>query len=236
MLTHAEAHGAAYAVAVVLVGQQLDDEDALVDVVHAQGVLGGFGHDHLVGLTVDHALPFTGPAAFAAVFQQGQAFVSGHLTVHGVVFGVFLPDGQAPILEVMHGLVDVGAHAVNQVFPDDAHEVGADHVHIVGYFVFRTDVGVDGRQTHSYRAGTIQGGFVNQGDLQAEALGISHSLNRGAGASHAAAHQQQVGFNGFYFRFRTKRPFTKFSFQSHISMSSLNFRCCANYSVRAGPV
>ena len=136
VLTDAEAHRPADAVGVLLVGQQLDDEDALIDVVHAQGVLGGFGHDHLVGLTVDHALPTAGADALTAVFQQGQALVSGDLAVHGVVFGVFLPDGEAPILEVMHGLVDVGAHAVDQVFPDDAHEIGAHHVHIVGYFVF----------------------------------------------------------------------------------------------------
>ena len=162
VFTDAEADGAADLVAVLLVGQQLDDEDTLVDVVHAQGVLGGFGHDHLVGFAVDHALPFTGTAAFAAVFQQGQTLVSGGLAVDGVTFVVFLPDGQAPILEVMHGLVDVGADAVDQVFPDDAHEVGAHHADVIGNLVFRTNVSVDGGQTHGHGAGAIQGGFVNQ--------------------------------------------------------------------------
>ena len=225
MLTDGKTHGAAYAVGVLLVGEELHDENALVDVVHAQGVLGRFGHDHLVGLTVDHALPTAGPAALAAVFQQGQALVSGYLAVNGVAFVVFLPDGQAPILEVMHALVDVGAHAVDQVFTDDAHEVGADHLHIVVNLIFSADVGVDGGQTHGHGAGTIQGRFVNQGHFQARGFRPGSSFNRSTAASHAAAHQQQVGLNIDYFRFRAKRPFAKFSFQSHISLSSLNFRC-----------
>src|SRR5665811_1026750 len=210
LLTHAETHRAADPVGVFLVGEQFDDEDALVDVVHPQGVLGGFGHDHLVGITVDHALPTPGADAHPAVRQPGNAFVFGDLAVHGVAFFVFFPDGQTPIFKVLHGLVDVGADAVDQVFPDDAHEVGAHHVHIVGYFVFRTDVGVDGGQTHSYRTGAIHGGFVHQGDLQPGGFRPGGSFNRGAAARHPTAYQQQIGFDGFYYGFRTKRPFTKF--------------------------
>ena len=91
---------------------------------------------------------------------------------------------------------------------------------IIVNFIFRADVGVDGGQTHGHGAGAIQGGLVNQDGLQAGSFGPGSSFNRGAGAGHTTAHQQQVGFDGDYFRFRTKRPFTKFSFQSHISNSS----------------
>ena len=188
VFTDAEAYGAADLVAVLLVGQQLDDEDALVDVVHAQGVLGGFAHDHLVGFAVDHALPAAGTTAFAAVFQQGQTLVTSSLTVDGVTFVVFLPDGQTPILEVMHGLVDMGTDGVDQVFPDDAHEVGAHHFHIIVNFIFRANVGVDGGQTHGHGAGAIQGGLVNQDGLQAGGFGPGSSFNRGAGAGHTTAH------------------------------------------------
>ena len=220
----AETNGAADLVGVGFVGQQLDDENTLVDVVHAQGVLGGFGHDHFVGLTVDHALPTAGTAAFAAVFQQGQTLVTSSLAVDGVAFVIFLPDRQTPILEVMYILVDVGADAVDQVFTDDAHEVGAHHVDVIGNLIFRANVGVDGGQTHGHGAGTIQGGFINQGYFQAGRFGPGSSFNRGTAAGHTTAHQQEVGFYVDHFRFRTKRPFTKFSFQSHISNSSLHFR------------
>ena len=57
-------------------------------------------------------------------------------------------------------------------------------------------------------------GFVNQGALQAGSLGRGSSLDRGAGASHATAHEEQVGFDRFYRRFLTKRPTTGFHFQT----------------------
>ena len=48
VLADAEACGPGDPVGVIGVGEQLDDEQTLNDVVHAQGVLGGLGHDYLV--------------------------------------------------------------------------------------------------------------------------------------------------------------------------------------------
>ena len=55
-----KAHGARDAVGSIFVEQQLHDKDALHDAVFTQGILGSFGHDALVGFTVDHDLPTAG--------------------------------------------------------------------------------------------------------------------------------------------------------------------------------
>ena len=184
VLAHREAHGAGAAVAV---HQRADDENALEDLAHAalqQGVLGGFRHDDLVGLAVDHELP----AAFMNVLAL-------------LVF----PDRQAPLLEQVHGGVHVAGDVGHQVFAGDAHQVVAHVVHVVldgVVAVLQAHVLVDGRKAHGHGAGTVHGGLVHQRDLQAVLLGPVGRFDSRAAGGHAAAQNQQIGFDGNSFKIR----------------------------------
>jgi hypothetical protein len=151
---------------VVLVVDQLDDEDALLDAVEAEGLLGGFGDDPLVGFAVDHDLPLARTHRLAAVLQGRQAFLLRFGAVVTDAFGVGLPDRQAPLLEQVHGVVDVAAHVVGQVVAGDAHQVVGDHAGVVGGILLVADVGVDRGQALGHGAGAVHGGLVDQLDLQ----------------------------------------------------------------------
>ncbi len=107
VLPGAESDGAGDLVAV---HQGLDDEHPLVDVFHAQGILGRFRDDDLVGLAVDHELP----PAFMHVLAVGA-----------------LPDGESPFLEEMDGRIDVAGDVVDEVLTGDPHEVLPHIVHIL---------------------------------------------------------------------------------------------------------
>jgi len=65
VLADAEACGAGNPAGVIGIGEQPDNEQPLDDVVHTQSVFGGFGHDYLVRLAVDHDLPAAGPLIVA---------------------------------------------------------------------------------------------------------------------------------------------------------------------------
>src|SRR4030065_162887 len=61
-----EAEGPGGARRVVLVVPQLDDENTLLDVLHAERLLRGFRDDPLVGFAVDHDLPLARTDRLAA--------------------------------------------------------------------------------------------------------------------------------------------------------------------------
>ncbi len=173
-------------VRLILVQQHLDDEDALHDVLFAQRLLGSFSNDTLVGLAVDHDLPLAGAHRLAALAQA-----LGRLgTVQvGAVLSL-LPNRQTPLLKQLHRLVHVTAQIVNQVLAHYAHQVVADHLDVVLNRVV-ADVGVDGGQTLSDRAGTGHRGLVNQDDLHVGGCPLLDLECRAAG-SHAAADDQHV--------------------------------------------
>ncbi len=192
VLTDAEADGSGDPVLDGVVEEVLHNKHTLVDVVHPEGVLGSFGNDDLVGLTVDHDLPLTRVTGGAAVFQLREALG----TVVGVALVVLLPDRKAPLLEHLHAVVNVAAEVVGKVLTGDAHKVGADVLDVVSGIVL-THVGVDGAQTHGNGAGAVHGSLVNEGDLVLVASGLvpANSLKRAATGAHATAHDQHVGFD-----------------------------------------
>src|SRR6185503_4381318 len=98
---HVEADSAGDAVRLAFVHQQMRDADAVENLVGR--FLRGLGDDRLVRLAVDHDLP----AAFTKV-------VPGFRVLH---------DGQAPLLELVHGRVDVTRHVEQQVFAHQTHQV-----------------------------------------------------------------------------------------------------------------
>ncbi len=188
VLTGGEAHCAGDGVRLILVQQHLDDENALHDVFFAQCLLRSLSHDALVGLAVDHDLPFAGAHGLAALTQA-----LGRLgTVQvGAVLSL-LPNRQAPLLKQLDRLVHVTAQIVNQVFTDNAHQVVADHLHVVLNRVV-ADVGVDGGQTLSNCARTHHRGFVNQDDFHVGRCPLFDLKGRAAGG-HTAADDQHVAF------------------------------------------
>ena len=194
-----EAHGARDAVGGVFVEQQLHDEDAFHDPIFAQGVLGRFGHDALVGLTVDHDLPAAGTHGLVAL-AQGLAGGLGGGAVQVVAVVAFDPAGKTPVFEQMHGVVHMPAHVEDQVFADQTHKVGADHAHVVVGAVF-AQVGVDGGKTLRHGAGAFQRGFVAEHDFQAMFVTPTHSFVSDAASAHAAAHDEQVNRMFFHFGF-----------------------------------
>ncbi len=200
VLAHREAHRAGDARGVVLVVDELDDEDALLDAVQAQRLLGRLGDDPLVRLAVDHDLPLARAHRLAAVLQRRQVFLEclGAVVAHAV--GVGLPDRQAPFLEQVHRFVDVAPEVVGQVVARDAHQVVGDHARVVGRVLLGADVGVDRRQALGHGAGTVHRRLVDELDLQLlpglglHGLGPAHHFISRTAAGHAAADEQDVQF------------------------------------------
>jgi hypothetical protein len=93
VVAHAEADRAGDAVVVVAVLQDVRDEHPLVDVLLADGQLGRLGHDRLVGLAVDHDLPLAVALVLAVLHEERQP----------------------PLLEHVHGGVDVAPDVVGEV-------------------------------------------------------------------------------------------------------------------------
>ena len=187
------------AVGGVGVQEQLHDEDALHVAILAQGVFRSLGHDALVGLAVDHDLPAAGADGLGAG-AQGHAFGLGLGAVEVVAVGVFGPAGQAPLFEQVDGIVDVTADAEDQVFADQTHKVGADHLDVVVGDVL-ADVGIDGGQALRDGAGALEGGLVEQHHADAtDLVGPAADLIGRAAAAHAATDHEDV--NVFFNQFR----------------------------------
>ena len=208
-----EAHGTGDAVGGVLVEQQLHDEDTLHDTVFTQGILGGFGHDALVGFAVDHDLPAAGADGIVAVAQALAGGLGGG-AVHVVAVFVLDPAGQAPLFEQMHGVVNVAAHVEDQVFADQTHKVGADHADVIVGGVF-AEVGVDGGQALGHGAGALEGGLVAQHHFQTVFVAPAHGFESRTAGAHTAAHDQQVDVMFLHFRFSNGNAFHRFLDGNH---------------------
>ena len=172
--------------ALVAVHQRVGDEDALEILATGlgQGVLGGFGNDDLVGLTVDHELP---------------------TSLVDVVPFLVLPDGETPLLEGVDRVVHVPGDGCHQVLTGDAHEVVAHVVAIVLQCVVaavEVHVLVDGRKAHGHGAGTVHGSLVHQGDLEAMLLGPVRCFHGRAAAGHTASRNQKVGLDYYSLEIR----------------------------------
>jgi len=101
------------------------------------------------------------------------------------------PARQAPGLEQVHGIVHVPTDVEHEVLPDDAHEVGADHAHVVVGGVV-AQVGVDGGKPLGHGPGALQGGLLDQKDADAGGIGPAAGLEGGAAGAHAAADDEHV--------------------------------------------
>ena len=178
----------------VLVEQHLDDEHTFMHVSLTQGLLGGLGNDALVGLTIDHDLPFTGTYRHAA-FTQALGRL-GAVQV-AAVFGTF-PYRQSPLLEQLDRLVNVTAKVVDQVFANNTHQVVAYHLDVVFDGVL-ADVGIDGGKTLCDSTGALEGGLVNQDDLHA-GRGPLVDLEGRTACSHTATNDQHIALMLYDFR------------------------------------
>ena len=168
---------------IVGVGEQVGDEDPLVVVVRPNCFLGGLGDDGLVGFAVDHHLP----AAFPHVKPL-----------------VVVPEGQAPLFKHVDAAVHVAGHVVHQVLAGDAHHVVADVLNVVLGLVPAVPhphVHVDGGQPFADGAAAVGGGLVHHDDAQVVAAPVTGFDGRAA-AGHAAADDQDVGFNDTGFGLR----------------------------------
>ena len=208
-----EAHGASDAVGGILIEKQLHDENTFHDAVFTQGILGSFGHDALVGFTVDHDLPAAGTHRGVALAQALASSLSGS-AVQVVAVVALDPAGKAPIFEQMHGVVNVTAAVEDKVFAHQTHKVGTNHADVVVSVVV-AQVGIDGGKTLSHGAGAFEGGFVNQHDLQAVLVAPAHCFKSGAAGTHAAAHDEQVNSVFFHFRLGNGHTLRRFLDGNH---------------------
>ena len=171
--------------------------------------MASFSNDALVGLTVDHDLPAAGTDR-VRTGADGQAFGLGLGAVE--VLAVFLdPNGETPFFEQMDGIINVAAQVEDQVFADDAHEVGADHADVIVDIVV-TAVGVDGGQALCNGTGTLESSLVAEfnGDGGIDFLNPTHSFESGTAVTHATADQQDI--NAFFDDFRLGESNTLGSF------------------------
>ncbi len=174
----------------VVFHNRFHDEHALVDVILAEGVLGGFRHDDLVGLTVDHNLPAAAPLI--------------RTDPEGVVFA-FRPDRQTPLLEQVHGGVDVPGDVVNEVVAGDTHQVIPHVLHVVHHgvlIVAQADIQVDGREALSNGTAPVHGGFVNQGHFQPVLFRPVRRFHRRTAGRHAATDDQEISGDFYSFKIR----------------------------------
>ena len=192
VLAHREADGTRDPVGIVGIAQVLHDEHALIDVLHAERLLGGLRDDGLVALAVDHDLPAARADRLAAVLQRLAAGLLPAGAVDAAAALHLLPDRKAPLLEQMDRVVDVTADVVDQIVTGDAHEVGR-HVAAIVLRRVLAQVGVDSREAHRHRTGAVHRRLVHERDLDVAArptLGLEGRAARG----HAATDDQDVGF------------------------------------------
>ena len=220
VLTGGEAHGTGDAVGGVLVEEQLHDEAAFHVAVVAEGFLGSFSNDALVGLTVDHDLPAAGTDGLGTGthgLASGKSFSAVEVVDAIVSLG---PDREAPILEELDGVVNVTAYVEDEVIANDVHKVVADHAHVVVRSVVFKE-GVDGGKALGHSAGTLEGGLIAEEHFDAEGFGPADSFDSGAGGAHAAAHDQQVGLMFFISRFGNTNAARRFLNRDHRHSSLL---------------
>ena len=160
VLADGETNGTGNGVRPVLVQQHLDDENTLHDRLFAQRLLGRLGDDALVGLAVDHDLPFTGPYRLATL-TEGRSRLGA--VQGGAVLGL-LPDRQTPFLKQLDRLINVTAEVIDQILAHNAHQVVANHLDVVFDSVF-ANIGVDSGQTLGNGTGTFHGCLVAEDDF-----------------------------------------------------------------------
>src|SRR5665647_1969668 len=115
ILASGETYSTSDLVGLVLVKEHLHDEDTLKAVLGTKGGFGWLSNDALIGLTIDHDLPFTGTnwsTAFTQALGRGS-------TIEGFTVGIFLPDWEAPLFEQLYGLIHVTTTIIDQIFTNN---------------------------------------------------------------------------------------------------------------------
>ena len=156
----------------------MGDGDALVDVIGAEGGAGGFGGDGFDRFAVDRDLP----------------------AADALVLAVFLfPNGEAPFLEEVDGVVDMAADVVDQIFAGEAHHIVDDVVYEIGGgvpAVALAHIAVDGGKALAGGAAALDDRFFGEDHAEAVA-GPEFGFEGGAAAGHTAADYQDVAINRF---------------------------------------
>ena len=160
--------------------------------VDAERFFSGFCNNPFVTFAVDHNLP-TASTHRLATFFEAFTFVA-----------LLLPNGEAPFLEVVHGIIHVTANIVNKIFTSDTHEISTHHAHIICGIVV-AHVGIDRGQTLSHRAGAIYGGFIDQLDFDVVPIGLGlfdprAKLEGSATTDHAATDKEDINVLFDYLR------------------------------------
>jgi hypothetical protein len=140
------------------------------------GLAGGFGDDGLVALAVNHDLPL----AFALI-------PPGLRVSH---------DRKAPLLEFVHGGVDVAGDVVAQIFPHQPHEIVARVADMVLGLVLaplHAHVAIDRVKPLSDGAAALDIRLFDADDLEIAAPVAGFVC--GAAAGHAAADDKDVGIH-----------------------------------------
>ena len=166
--------------------------DAVVD--FGGGLARGFGDDGLVALAVDHDLPL----AFALI-------AAGLGVLH---------DRKTPLLEFVHGGVDVARDVVAQVFAHQPHQVVARVAHMIFGLVLaplHAHVAVDRVEALGHRAAALDVRLLDADDLEVAAP-IAGFVG-GAATGHAAADDENVRIHEDGFSARRTNPLANAPFQ-----------------------
>ena len=171
----AEAHRPGDPVGVLPVGEQVGHHDPVVGLVRR--LLGGLGDDRLVALAVDHDLP---------------------LALALVAPGLRVPHHrQAPLVELVHGGVDVPRDVVAEILAHQPHEVVARVADVVLGLVLapvHPHVAVDGVETLGDGAAALDVRLLDYDDLLVASPVAG--LVGGAAAAEPAADDEDVGVDG----------------------------------------
>ena len=90
VFSNAESSSANHSIRVICVGNQSNNEHALIDIFDPDCLFCCFCNNRFIGLSIDHNLPASRANGFAA-FSQHLAFVAS-----------LFPYGQSPLFEIVH--------------------------------------------------------------------------------------------------------------------------------------
>ena len=181
---HAESDGTGNPIGTRPVHEEMRHHDAVVYL--RGGLRGGFGHDRLIALPVNHDLPLAFPQVAASL-----------LVSH---------DRQTPLLELVNRGVDMPRDIVDEILPHQAHEITAGVAHVIFRLVLaplHAHVAIDGRKTVCNGAASFDVRLFDQDDLEV-ASPISGFVS-GPAAAKATADDENVRIDKYGFSGRKER-------------------------------
>src|SRR5229473_1250852 len=114
-----------------------------------------------------------------------------------------LEERQPPVLEHVHGRIDVARDVIDEIFATEPHQVlahVADEVLRLILAPLHPHVAVDRRKPHRNGSAALDRRLLDQYDAQALGLGPIRGLVCGAASGHSAAANQNVALDDFDFR------------------------------------